>query len=139
MALTTGNYLIKISNTEIPEGYIDKDSYVADTKKKVSGTFTNAYGETFEEYYPREQLTVTFKTSYMTKSRWDTFLAYFTGNMISNTEDAVVTCWVPKKSAYVTQRCKVSGLAPKLHKLSSIHDGIYNPVTITLTGYARSE
>lgn len=139
MALTTDDYLVKINNTKIPNGYIDKDSYSATNDFVVAGTFQDANGSTYENYFPQKKLTVTFSTSYMTKSRWNTFRAYFTSNFISNTEDVLATCWVPKSGSYVLQRCKVSGLTPVLHKESYRHDGIYNPVKITLTGYARSE
>lgn len=140
MALTTDDYLVKLgSSTKIPNGYIDKDSYSATLERVVANRFTNANGSSYEKYYPNAKLTVTFKTSYMTKTRWDTFLGYFTSNMLTNTDDVMVTAWVPKQTAYVLQRCKVTGLNPALHKLSTRYDGIYDPVTITLTGYARSE
>lgn len=139
MALTTDDYLIKIGDNKIPNEYIDKDSYTATHDFVVAGTFQDANGSTYENYFPQKKLTVSFSSSNMTKSRWDTLRGYFTSNFISNTEDVMATCWVPKLGAYVLQRCKVSGLTPALHKLSHIHDGVYDPVRITLTGYARSE
>ena len=139
MALTTDDYLIKIGNTKIPNAYINKDSYTAAYDFVVAGTFQDANGSTYENYFPQRKLTVSFSSSNMTKSRWDTLRGFFTSNFISNTEDVMATCWVPKLGEYVLQRCKVSGLIPVLHKLSNIHDGIYGPVKITLTGYARSE
>ena len=139
MALTTDDYLVKVGTSKIPNGYIDKDSYNASYEYVVAGTFQDANGSTYENYFPQKKLVVTFNTSYMTKSRWDTFKAYFTGAFQSNTEDVIANCWVPKSGAYVIQRCKVSGLTPTLHNTNYINDGIYNPVKITLTGYARSE
>ncbi|MBO4376156.1 MAG: hypothetical protein J5811_02550 [Lachnospiraceae bacterium] len=140
MALTTDDYLIKLgSSTKIPNRYIDKDSYNADTERVVANRFTNANGASFEKYYPNERLKVSFSTSNLTKNDWDTIIGYFNSNMITNTDDVMVTAWVPKRGQYVYQRCKVSGLAPTLHKESYRYDGIYNPVKIMLTGYARSE
>ena len=137
MALTTDDYLVKIGTTKIPNSYIDKDSYQASYDRQVAGTFTDANGSTYENYYPKLKLNASFKTSYMPKSRWDTFRGYFT--FINDTDDAEVTCWVPKLGSYITQRCKISGLNPVLQSESTIHDGIYNPIKITLTGYARTE
>jgi hypothetical protein len=132
--------LIKLgSNTKIPNWMIDKDSYTASYERIVANKFTNAYGSTYEKYYPREKLIVQFSTASMTKSMWDTFRGYFNSNMITNTDDVMVTAWVPKSGTYAYQRCKVTGLTPALHKENYRYDGIYNPVRITLTGYARSE
>lgn len=140
MALTTDDYLIKLgASTKIPNKFIQVDSYTATKERVVANKFTNANGSTYEKYYPNERLVVQFSTSHLTKSMWDTFRGYFNDNMIANTDDVMVTAWVPKSGSYVYQRCKVTGLAPALHKESSRYDGIYNPMSITLTGYARGE
>ena len=140
MALTTDDYIIKLgSSTKIPNKYIAKDSYRASYDRIVAKNFMNANGASFEKYYPNQKLIVTFKTSALTKSMFDTFAGYFSSNRYSNTDDVVVTAWVPQLAQYVTQRCKVTGLSPVLDRESTINDGIYNPMTITLTGYARSE
>ena len=140
MALTTSDYIIKIgSSTKIPNSYIAKDSYQARHDQTVAKSFMNANGSTFENYYPNKKLTVTFKTSPLTKSLLDTFVGYFTSNFITGTKDVIVDAWVPQEGAYVTQRCKVTGLEPALNALSTQWDGIFNPMAITLTGYARSE
>ena len=140
MALTTDDYLIKLgSSTKILNRYIDKDSYNATYERVVANKFKNANGSDYEKYYPNSKLTVQFNTSYMTKSMWDTFRGYFNDNMLANSDDVMVTAWVPKSGSSVYQRCKVTGLTPSLHKENYRYDGIYNPVRITLTGYARSE
>ena len=140
MALTTDDYIIKLgSSTKIPNSYIAKDSYQTKYERVVAKSFMNANGSTFEKYYPNMRLTVQFQTSAMTKSMLDTFKGYFNDNKITNTDDVLVTAWVPQQGAYVLQRCKISGLTPVLNGQSTIHDGIYNPMNITLTGYARSE
>lgn len=140
MALTTDDYILKLgSSTKIPNKYIAKDSYKADHNLLVAKSFRNANGSTFENYYPNKQLLVTFQTSALTKSMFDTFKGYFTDNMITGTNDVLVSAWVPQEGLYVSQRCKVTGLSPVLDRESTRHDGIYNPMTITLTGYARSE
>lgn len=140
MALTTDDYIIKIgSSTKIPNRYIAKDSYSARYERVVANSFTNANGSTFEKYYPRQRLIVTFQTSYLPKSMFDTFKGYFNDNKITNTDDVLVTAWVPSSGSYVTQRCKISGLNPALDRESVRFDGIYNPMSITLTGYGRSE
>lgn len=140
MALTTSDYIIKLgSSTKIPNRYIAKDSYKAEYSRVVANSFTNANGATVERYYPNQKLTVTFQTSHLTKSMYDTFKGYFESNRITNTDDVIVDAWVPKLGNYVTQRCKITGLDPVLQAESTMHDGIYSPMTITLTGYARSE
>ena len=140
MALTTDDYIIKIgSSTKIPNRYIAKDSYKAEYNRTVANSFTNANGATVERYYPNKKLIVTFQTSHLTKSMFETFKGYFETNKISNTDDVIVKAWVPRLGAYVEQRCKVSGIDPVLQAESTIHDGIYSPMNITLTGYARSE
>lgn len=140
MSLTTDDYLIKLgSSTKIPNSMIDKDSYSASYDKVVANKFKNANGSDYEKYYPNSKLTVQFSTSNMTKARWDAIRGYFNDNMLANSDDVMVTAWVPKLGSYVYQRCKVTGLTPSLHKENYRYDGIYNPVKITLTGYARSE
>lgn len=140
MALTTSDYIIKLgSSTKIPNSYIAKDSYKANYDKVVAKSFTNANGSTYEKYYPNQRLIVTFQTSALSKSMLDTFSGYFNSNKIIGTNDVLVSAWVPQEGLYVSQICKISGLAPVLDRESTRHDGIYNPMTITLTGYARSE
>lgn len=140
MALTTEDYIVKLgSSTKIPNRYIAKETYKANYDRVVAKSFTNANGSTFEKYYPNQKLTVTFQTSALTKSMMDTFAAYFNNNKIVGTDDVLVSAWVPQIGQYVSQICKVSGLAPVINRESMRYDGIYNPITITLTGYARSE
>lgn len=132
MALTTSDYLIKIGDKKLPNKFIQKDSYSARLDRVLAGSYTNANGDTYEEYLPHKKLNAGFSVSPLTEAMYNEFISCF--SFIGNTQDVNATCWIPRENRYVTQRVKVEGIDPVLIAKSIRYSGIYEGMKITLTG-----
>lgn len=132
--MALGSYLIKAGATEIPAAYIAKGSYKAQLDKIVKGQYQDGNGVDHYEVLPYRKLNVSLEIPNCDATTYESIVNIVKNAFISaNEENLLLTAWVPKRAAYVTQEVVFEDESPSIY---AIRNGkiYYDKVKLTFKG-----
>lgn len=129
-------YLIKVGQYEIPANkFIKADSYSPYVNMQDYEPWTDANGYLHRNAVKLKALKVEFETPAMlTNTEFATLMSNIRSNYTDTTSrECNVTAYIPESDSYVTQRCYLADITPKIYSTAG---GVirYNPIRFAFIG-----
>lgn len=129
------NYLIKVGNYTIPNKCIKYDSWSSTYETLDYDSYRDENGDLHRNALANRKMKVEFSTPYMFKSDFDSLMSGIRGQFISSTEQSAnVTAYIDEMGDYVTQKCYLVNVNPKVAQ-NSPTGIIYQPTRICFIAY----
>lgn len=130
----SGN-LISVGSYTIPNKYIKYDSWSSTYETVDYDSYRDANGDLHRNALANRKLKVEFTTPYMYKADFDALMSGIRSNYVSSVEQSAnVTAYIDEIGDYVTQKCYLVNVNPKIAQNSPIGI-IYQPTRICFIGY----
>jgi len=129
------NYLIKVGTYTVPNNFIKYDSWSSIYETQDFDAYRDENGDLHRNAVGTRKLKVEFNTPYMYKKDFDTLMSSIAGQYISSAEQSAnVEAYVDEIGDYVTQKCYLVNVNPKIAQNSPVGI-IYQPCRICFIGY----
>ena len=129
------DYLIQVGSYQIPNKFIKYDSWSSTYETQDYDSYRDENGLLHRNALASRKMKVEFNTPYIYKSDFDTLMSGIRGQFISAKEqDANVTAYIDEIADYVTQRCYLVNVNPKVAQ-NSPNGIIYQPTRICFIAY----
>lgn len=129
------NYLIQVGNYQIPNNYIKYDSWQSTYETQDFDSYRDENGNLHRNALAGRKMKVEFNTPYMYKSDFDTLMSGISGQFLSSVEQSAnVTAYIDELGDYVTQKCYLVNVNPKIAQ-NSPFGMIYQPCRICFIAY----
>ena len=129
------DYLIQVGSYQIPNKFIKYDSWSSTYETQDYDSYRDENGLLHRNALASRKMKVEFNTPYIYKSDFDTLMAGIRGQFITAKEqDANVTAYIDEIADYVTQRCYLVNVNPKVAQ-NSPNGIIYQPTRICFIAY----
>ena len=129
------DYLIQVGSYQIPNKFIKYDSWSSTYETQDYDSYRDENGLLHRNALADREMKVEFNTPYIYKSDFDTLMAGIRGQFITAKEqDANVTAYIDEIADYVTQRCYLVNVNPKVAQ-NSPNGIIYQPTRICFIAY----
>ena len=129
------NYLIQVGNYQIPNKFIKYDSWQSTYETQDFDSYRDANGDLHRNALASRKMKVEFNTPYMYKSDFDTLMSGIRGQFLSSVEQSAnVTAYIDELGDYVTQKCYLVNVNPKVAQ-NSPYGIIYQPCRICFIAY----
>lgn len=129
------DYLIQVGSYQIPNKFIKYDSWSSTYETQDYDSYRDENGLLHRNALADRKMKVEFNTPYIYKSDFDTLMAGIRGQFITAKEqDANVTAYIDEIADYVTQRCYLVNVNPKVAQ-NSPNGIIYQPTRICFIAY----
>lgn len=129
------DYLIQVGSYQIPNKFIKYDSWSSTYETQDYDSYRDENGLLHRNALADRKMKVEFNTPYIYKSDFDTLMAGIRGQFISATEQSAnVTAYIDEIADYVTQKCYLVNVNPKVAQ-NSPNGIIYQPTRICFIAY----
>lgn len=128
-------YLIKVGTYTIPSSAIKYDSWSSIYETQDYDSYRDENGLLHRNALASRKMKVEFNTPYMYKQDFDSLMAGIRGQFISSVEQSAnVTAYIDELGDYVTQKCYLVNVNPKVAQ-NSPNGHIYQPTRICFIAY----
>lgn len=129
------DYLIQVGSYQIPNKFIKYDSWSSIYETQDYDSYRDENGLLHRNALADRKMKVEFNTPYIYKSDFDTLMAGIRGQFISSKEQSAnVTAYIDELADYVTQKCYLVNVNPKVAQ-NSPNGIIYQPTRICFIAY----
>lgn len=129
------NFLIEVGTYVIPNKFIKADSWQSTYETVDFDTYRDANAYLHRNALANRKIKVEFETPYMYKKDFDTLMLNIRNQYISSVEQSAnITAYVDEIGDYVTQKCYLVNVNPKVAQNSPLGI-IYQPIRIAWIGY----
>ncbi|MBO7733911.1 MAG: hypothetical protein J6S67_15210 [Methanobrevibacter sp.] len=129
------DYLIKVGTYTIPNSAIKFDSWSSIYETQDFDSYRDANGDLHRNALQNRKMKVEFNTPYMYKKDFDALMAGIRGQFLSSVEQSAnVTAYIDEMADYVTQKCYLVNVNPKVAQNSPLGI-IYQPTRICFIAY----
>ena len=129
------DYLIKVGSYTIPNSAIKYDSWSSIYETQDYDSYRDANGDLHRNALANRKMKVEFNTPYMYKKDFDNLMTGIRGQFLSSKEQSAnVTAYIDELGDYVTQKCYLVNVNPKVAQ-NSPTGIIYQPTRICFIAY----
>ena len=132
------NHLIKVGDYTIPDKFIKYDSWSCTYETLDFDSYRDANGDMHRNALGNRKLKVEFNTPYLYKHDFDELMAGIRSQFVTEVQQreqsANVTAYTDELGDYVTQKCYLVNVNPKIAQNSPIGH-IYQPTRICFIAY----
>lgn len=129
------DYLIQVGSYQIPNSAIKYDSWSSIYETQDYDSYRDENGDLHRNALAGRKMKVEFNTPYMYKQDFDSLMAGIRGQFISAVEQSAnVTAYIDELGDYVTQKCYLVNVNPKVAQ-NSPNGIIYQPTRICFIAY----
>lgn len=129
------NFLIEVGTYVIPNKFIKADSWQSTYETVDFDSYRDANAYLHRNALADRKIKVEFETPYMYKKDFDTLMMNIRNQYVSAVEQSAnITAYVDEIGDYVTQKCYLVNVNPKVAQNSPLGI-IYQPTRIAWIGY----
>lgn len=129
------NFLIEVGTYIIPNKFIKADSWQSTYETVDFDSYRDANAYLHRNALADRKIKVEFETPYMYKKDFDTLMLNIRNQYVSAVEQSAnITAYVDEIGDYVTQKCYLVNVNPKVAQNSPLGI-IYQPTRIAWIGY----
>jgi hypothetical protein len=129
------NFLIEVGTYVIPNKFIKADSWQSTYETVDFDSYRDANAYLHRNALADRKIKVEFETPYMYKKDFDTLMLNIRNQYVSAVEQSAnITAYVDEIGDYVTQKCYLVNVNPKVAQNSPLGI-IYQPTRIAWIGY----
>ena len=129
------NFLIEVGTYVIPNKFIKADSWQSTYETVDFDSYRDANAYLHRNALADRKIKVEFETPYMYKKDFDTLMFNIRNQYVSAVEQSAnITAYVDEIGDYVTQKCYLVNVNPKVAQNSPLGI-IYQPTRIAWIGY----
>ena len=129
------DYLIQVGSYQIPNSAIKYDSWSSIYETQDYDSYRDENGHLHRNALAGRKMKVEFNTPYMYEQDFDSLMAGIRGQFISAVEQSAnVTAYIDELGDYVTQKCYLVNVNPKVAQ-NSPNGIIYQPTRICFIAY----
>lgn len=132
------NHLVKVGDYTIPDKFIKYDSWSCIYETLDYDSYRDANGDLHRNALGNRKLKVEFNTPYLYKHDFDELMAGIRSQFVTEAQQreqsANVTAYIDELGDYVTQKCYLVNVNPKIAQNSPV-EHIYQPTRICFIAY----
>lgn len=132
------SYLVKVGDYTIPDKFIKYDSWSCIYETLDYDSYRDANGDLHRNALGNRKLKVEFNTPYLYKHDFDELMAGIRSQFVTEAQQreqsANVTAYIDELGDYVTQKCYLVNVNPKIAQNSPV-EHIYQPTRICFIAY----
>lgn len=133
--MARSDFLIKVGDYKIPYKYIKYDTWQSTLETLDLDSYRDGNADLHRNALANRKIKVEFETPHLYENNLNELMSNIHANFLTEVEqDANITAYIDELGDYVTQRCYLVNVTPKVAQ-NSPNGVIYQPTRIAFIGY----